>query len=71
MYDVIALTNGSGYYRTIIKVPSGQELPKANSTMAALGYFWVCVAHNVTEDDAYAIMSQYPHATQMKRIVNG
>lgn len=71
LYNVFALTNGSGYYRTIIKLPNSEETPQVSPIMAALGYCWSRIAHNVSEDEARAVMAQYPHATQMKRIMNG
>lgn len=66
MVDVIALAkiNGSyaGIYRALFIIPTGDPLPETN----AAGYAWVRIAKAISEDEAYAILNQYPQATQRK-----
>lgn len=68
LVDVYALQKdnnlryGSGDYRTIVTVPNGNPLNFGE----VFGYTWVRIARAVSQDEAHAIMDQYPTATRSK-----
>lgn len=56
MYDVIARELTQGYYTFLAKIPHNDDYPED----------MIIIARNVTEQEAQAIMDQYPQATQAK-----
>lgn len=66
LVDVIALARISdelcGDYRAVATVPNGDPIPYTS----AHGYVWIKIARNVSPDEAYHIMAQYPQASRAK-----
>lgn len=56
LWDVAVKEKTEGYYVLIIKVPHGNPIPEN----------MIRIARNISEDEAKAIMNQYPQATQAK-----
>lgn len=56
LYDVAAKELTEGYYSIVVKVPHGNPIPEN----------MMRIAKNISEDEAKAIIAQYPHANKAK-----
>lgn len=63
LWDVYALRKRTtNEYRALAKIPNGESAPDTKVDF----HDWVRIAKNVSEDEAYAVMDQYPHAARAK-----
>lgn len=65
LYDVYALErsnhDGYGHYRSLVRMVRG-ESPDNDIN----GHIWVRIGYRLTEDEAEALMNQYPTVSRAK-----
>jgi hypothetical protein len=57
-----ALLYGSGNYQALVEVPTGE----AFTGDVIEGYVWICIGEEITRNESFALMNQYPTATRLK-----